>query len=161
MSEAVGIVVIIGTVIVALISIFIYWQVGRFSETWRIQLTRFVDATEDFGKDWAVALKKLGDAADGIKSVSAEMQDRLEVIEKDIVPLAHNLNQAVADARPGFKSLTEGSDDIKATIENIRYITDDISDVTEGIHGTIMPLVNGVRAIVTALTEGLKAMRRK
>ena len=160
MSEAVGVVVAIGVAIVAIIAIFAYIQVSRFCENSRVQLTRFVDACENLEKNYGVTLKKLGDAADQFSVVAADFRDKIEIIERDLSPLAKNLDRTLTDANPLVKSLADGSEDIRGAVESIRRTAADAADVADGVHEVIMPIINGLRGLVLALSEGVRVLRQ-
>jgi methyl-accepting chemotaxis protein len=159
MSEAVGIVVAIGVAIVALMAILTYVQASRFFDVSRTQLTRFADSCDRLQKDFSITLKKLGDAADEFSAVSSDFREKLEVIDRDIVPVAKSLEKTLGDANPVLKSLSDSSDDIRVVLESVRRATVDIANVADGVHGVIMPAINTVRSIVAALSEGIRALR--
>ncbi len=160
MSETVGVVVAIGVAIVAIVTIFIYMQVSRFCENTRVQLTRFVDTTENLEKNYSNTLRKLGEAADKFGDMSDNFKSRIEIIDRDLAPLAKNIDKTLTDANPLVRSLSESSDDLKATLKKVRITASDAADIAEGVHGVIMPVVGVVRSLVLAASEAITAIQR-
>lgn len=159
MNDAVGVVVAIGVAIVAIIAIFVYIQISRFCENARIQLIRFVDAADSLEKNYANTLKKLGDAADEFSGLASELRTKIEIIDRDLSPLARNIDKTLTDANPLVKSLSESSEDLKVVVNKVRITASDAADIAEGIHHVVMPVVNTVRSLVIALSDSISALR--
>jgi methyl-accepting chemotaxis protein len=158
MSEVVGVVVAIGVAVIALVSILTYMQVSRFLEAYRVHMQRLGDKTCDVGDRISSTLGNIDGLVDEVKTTVIEVREKAASIEREISPLAQNIDKSLTDANPLIKSLSEGSDDIRAAFESLHIVTSGVAEVTNGLREVIVPTINNVRSILQGLSEGARML---
>jgi archaellum component FlaC len=153
------IVVSICMAVIALIAILSYLQFLKFVETWRISVPQYVENIEKAQVKFNESLCNMDEVLSEAKVAFSEIRDKLDLLERDIAPLARTFDKTLIDAEPLVKNLGAGSESIKKTFDHISKTTGAVAEVSEGIREVVVPTINNIRSILFGLSEGYRILK--
>jgi len=153
------IVVSICVAIIALIAVLSYLQVLKFVETWNVSVPRYVENIEKAQVKLGESLQNIDEVMCEAKVAIAEIRGKLDILERDIAPLARNLDKTLTDAEPLVKNLGAGSQSIRKSFEHVSTVTGTVAEVAEGVREVVVPTINNIRSILFGLSEGYRILK--
>lgn len=159
MTDVVGIVIAIELAIIALILVLTYFHLGRFLETTRITIQRINERSESVEERFNSTMVQVGELLDELKTTAVDIRAKAEIIERDLSPLAQNLDRTLTDANPFVRSMSESSGNFISVSENVKKVSNNFADVVSGLHEAIVPTLNGIRSLLHGISEGLRILK--
>ena len=166
MAGAIGIIIASELAIISVIIILAYFHFGRFVETNSVSMKRISDRWDTIGEKFSSTLTKLDDALDDLKITTAEIRGKMEIIERDLSPLAKTIDKTLNDANPLVKSLSDSSGNFTSASKNVKCVTDDVKtmtgnvvDVTNGLRETIIPTLDSARSLLQGINDALRMFK--
>ena len=94
-----------------------------------------------------------------MKTTAVDIRAKAEIIERDLSPLARNIDRTLTDANPFVRSMSESSGNFVLVSENVKKVSNNVADVVSGVHEAIVPTLNGIRSLLHGLSEGLRILK--
>jgi len=166
MAGAIGIIISIELAIIALIVVLAYFHFGKFVESNCVAMKRISDRWDNIGEKFTSTLTKFDEALDELKISATDLRGKMEIIERDLSPLARTIDKTLNDANPLVKSLSDSSGNFTSASKNVKFVTDDVKtmtgnivDVTNGLRETIIPTLDSARSLLQGVNEALRMFK--
>ena len=135
-------------------------------ETNSVSMKRISERWDSIGEKFSSTLTKFDDALDDLKITTTEIRGKMEIIERDLSPLARTIDKTLNDANPLVKSLSDSSGNFTSASKNVKSVTDDVKtmtgnivDVTNGLRETIIPTLDSARGLLQGINDALRMFK--